>query len=286
VSEAERFDAEWLRLREPADHSARSASLLNHLVDTWSARRWSRVLDLGSGTGSNLRYLAPRLSTPQSWTLLDHDAALLARAAQAPSGVTVRTRVGELAEEGLEEVSRAHLVTASALLDLVSESWLAALASECQAHGCGVFFTLNYSGDIRWGEPPNQTLGASETGDLDSGDTVIRDAMNRHQRRDKGLGPALGPQAAAAAESLFRARGYATWTAPSPWRLGREDEPLARTLLAGWEKAALEELPAEAEFIRAWSRRKQRLIRQGRFSLYVGHVDLLALPPPSDGASQ
>jgi SAM-dependent methyltransferase len=286
VSEAKRFDAAWLRLRELADHSARSASLLNHLVDTWSAHGWSRVLDLGSGTGSNLRYLAPRLPTPQSWTLLDHDAALLPRAAQAPSRVTVRTRVGELAEEGLEEVARAHLVTASALLDLVSESWLTALASECQAYRCGVFFTLNYSGDIRWGEPSNQPIGASGPGDPDFGDAVIRDAMNSHQRRDKGLGPALGPQAPSAAESLLRARGYATWTAPSPWRLGPGDEPLARMLLAGWEKAALEELPDEAEFIRVWSRRKRRLIQQGRFSLYVGHVDLLALPPPSDDASQ
>ena len=39
------------------------------------------IHDLGSGTGSMSRWLAPRLPGPQHWVLHDRDADLLARAA-------------------------------------------------------------------------------------------------------------------------------------------------------------------------------------------------------------
>ncbi len=40
------------------------------------------------------------------------------------------------------------LVTASALLDLVSERWLRALAARCAGHGAAVLFALSYDGRI------------------------------------------------------------------------------------------------------------------------------------------
>ena len=39
-----------------------------------------------------------------------------------------------------------HLVTASALLDLVSERWLGELAACCRAAGAAALFTLTYNG--------------------------------------------------------------------------------------------------------------------------------------------
>ena len=58
----ETFTLDWLALREPVDHRSRSELALAGLRDWWRARRASRVVDLGCGTGSNLRYLAPRLA--------------------------------------------------------------------------------------------------------------------------------------------------------------------------------------------------------------------------------
>ena len=282
VPEPARFHADWLRLREPVDHRSRNASVLRPLVARWASLEWTRILDLGSGTGSNLRYLAPRLPAPQSWTLFDHDAALLAEATPAPAGTTVIPTLGGLVEEGLEEVARSHLVTASALLDLVSEPWLETLASTCQAHGCGVLFALSYDGTIRWAKGREGTDQKQE--DQDPDDEVIRVAVNAHQRRDKGLGRALGPRAAATAQVLLREHGYQTWTGPSPWNLGPQDAALVAELLQGWETAALEQLPAKAELIQSWARRKARLVRTEHFSLTVGHVDVLALPPSSGSA--
>lgn len=270
---AEAFDAAWLALRENADHRSRADGLLPPLRAWWSARGASTVLDLGCGTGSNLRYLAPKLPTPQAWTLVDHDAALLAHVEPPRPDVTVSTRRLDLAGLAPHDVDGVDLVTASALLDLVSAAWLAALADWCADAGCGALFALSYDGMTEWSaREDGPELGP------DPADTWIRDAVNEHQRRDKGLGPALGPSAGAVAENLFRARGYRIWLLPSPWELGAQDAELAEGLVSGWAVAAGEERPDAADAACRWAARRRATVTAGAFRLVVGHVDLLALP--------
>ena len=264
------FDPDWLALREPLDHASRAPALLPLLAAVSRADRWRRVLDLGSGTGSNLRYLAPRLHDGQEWTLVDHDSALLARVA-VPERVLSLDRVcGDIATEGIAAVADADLVTGSALLDLVSETWMRTLVAACRSAACGVLFALTYDGRIEWDD------GGTASPDPD--DDMIRRAVNSHQTRDKGLGPALGPSAGSVAQTCFRGAGYRTWFRPSPWRLGPSHAALARALVDGWEQAALEERPGQAEEISAWASRRREQLAGSTVNLTVGHVDLLALP--------
>lgn len=267
----EAFEAAWLALREGADHRARCAEVVPPLEHWWTGRGASTVLDLGCGTGSNLRWLAPRLPKPQRWTLVDHDGALLAHVQAPEAGVSIRGVEGDLAVEGLSEVAAADLVTASALLDLVSEAWLARLADACAAAGAAALFALSYDGAISW------------EGGADAGDALVRTAVNEHQRRDKGLGPALGPAAARTAEALFRARGYRTRLVPSPWTIGPGEADLARALIDGWAAAAAEQRPARVGEVRAWAERRRKTVAASALTLRVGHQDLLALP---DGGSE
>ena len=70
---------DWLALREPADAAARVPALVDrlrpHLPDGPLT-----VRDLGCGTGSMGRWLAPLLAGPhQHWVLHDRDATLLDR---------------------------------------------------------------------------------------------------------------------------------------------------------------------------------------------------------------
>ncbi len=289
------FGADWLALREPVDHRSRSARLLAPLVHAWRTHGWSRVLDVGSGTGSNLRYLTSSLPGPQSWTLLDKDGDLLERF-EPPTDERVRTvrcQQGDLLDAGLRDAASADLVTGSALLDLVSEAWLRRLVQVCFAASCGVHFALTYDGGIEWttGDGAKRPEEAERECQADS--ELVRRAVNAHQRRDKGLGPALGPTAGPAAEAALRAAGYDTWLHDSPWRLGPRDAELALALVDGWEQAALEQVidsssvehlgpPDSARRIRAWARNRRRIIADGAFGLTVGHVDLLALPPETD----
>ena len=256
------FTTDWLALREPADAVARDAALIGPFVPCAGATR--RVVDLGAGTGANLRYLAPRLGGPQEWLAVDSDPTLLGAltARAAPAGSRVRTLRLDLVRD-LETLplDRYDLVTAAALLDLVSAPWLARLAARCVAARAGVLFALTYDGRIDWS--PSE-----------DGDARIRELVNRHQRTDKGFGPALGPAAAAAAERVFEERGYRMRSARSDWMLGSESRALQAALVDGWVAAAREIAPREAAALEDWRRRRHAHLATGASRLRVGHIDL------------
>lgn len=263
------FSGDWLALREPVDHRSRPPSLAERLREAWKAKGWREVVDLGSGTGSNLRYLAPRIPGAQRWTLVDHDPALLARVGLVGlPGVEVTPRVGDLAGPVLDAIDGADLVTASALLDLVTGEWLAEVVQRCRRRGAALLLALSYDGSVRWEGPAP-----------DPDDPAVLEAVNTHQLRDKGLGGALGPEGGRVAAELLRTAGYRVLEEPSPWVLGPADAALARALVEGWAEAAAEERPAEIPRFRDWARRRLAAVDDPGFRLVVGHLDLLALPP-------
>ena len=259
------FSLDWLRLREAADHQSRPSALLPPLLD-WLPREPLSIIDLGAGSGSNMRYLAPRLPGAQHWTLVDNDSVLL-RGTEAPlPHVAITTRERDIGD-GLSILEATpHMITASALLDLVSRSWLEMLATLCLDARCAALFSLTYDGRIRWNP-------------ADSDDALVAELVNAHQRRDKGFGPALGPGGAETAASVFRDRGFHIRLSPSPWRLTADDADLQTELLNGWLEAALEQAPPHEDRLQAWARRRREAIGAGGPNLTVGHLDLLALPP-------
>ena len=256
------FTADWLALREPADAVARAGALVDPFVS--SAGATLQVVDLGAGTGANLRYLAPRLGGPQEWLAVDSDPTLLGALASrpAPAGTRVRTLRLDLAHDlDALPLDQNDLVTAAVLLDLVSATWLARLAARCAAAQAGVLFALTYDGRIEWSP-------------AEGGDARICELVNAHQRSDKGFGPALGPVAAAEAERTFAGLGYRMRSARSDWVLGTESCALQGALVDGWVAAAVEIAPREANVLEDWRRRRNMHLVNGTSRLRVGHLDL------------
>jgi hypothetical protein len=262
------FSAGWLALREPADRAARSDRVTGALAAALPLTGTLAVVDLGAGAGANLRYLSPRLRAPQRWRLVDHDADLLALAPMgtiAP-GVEVETALGDLAAIGEEIVpAGCTLVTASALLDLVSESWLTRLADRCRDRQAAVLFGLTYTGRIAC--TPEDRV-----------DSAIAGLVNAHQRTDKGFGPALGPEAPRRARDTFAARGYHVECGSSDWRLGPDHAALVGELVEGWARAALAVEPDERRAIELWRDRRLAQALAGALRVVVGHEDLAAWP--------
>jgi len=256
--------AAWLALRERADTTARSVALTQAIIARLPNDRPLRILDLGSGTGSNVRYLSSRLPVPQHWLAVDRDSDLLAAGPGRTSGCEIETVCRDLGAPDPALFAGRHLVTASALLDLVSDHWLRALAGHCRTSGAAALFTLNYNGRSRC------TPGEPE-------DDAIRDLMNRHQRaNDKGFGLAAGPDAVACAERWFAAAGYQVQRETSDWILAPEQAELQRQLLEGWAQAAEEIAPEQAPMIRDWLTRRLGHVAAGRSHVIVGHEDLAA----------
>jgi SAM-dependent methyltransferase len=263
---SEGFSAAWLSLREPYDARAADRGLVHRLAAWAAARRGPHVVDLGAGTGSTLRRLAPLLPAGQRWTLAELDPALIATGETLTAGVAARYRRVDL-RTGLETLGEepADILAASALLDLVPAAWLERLVALRRRLGCALYASLTYDGGVGW-RP------------ADPGDGELRDAVNRHQRTDKGLGPALGPGAAAALRRLLAGPGGTVGLARSDWRLRPGDAAIQRALLDGYLEAASAVAPARAEAFGAWHRRRLRQVEAGRSRLTVGHLDLLYLP--------
>lgn len=295
------FDADWLTLREPVDAASRAEHLVTfvtavegeqHSEPPGAAAAWE-VVDLGAGTGANLRYLTPRLGGRQQWLLVDNDPELLDRlvprmtawaatgaAELLPAAATVALRgagFDSRAEYALVDLAaglaavpipRGSLVTASALLDLVSAEWLEALAQRCAEAGASILMALTYDGRIVC-DP------------VDADDAIVRDLVNQHQRQDKGFGPALGPEAAVNAAALFEALNFDLRSARSDWQLGPEHAALQRALLEGWLGAAREIAPRRANALEAWHRRRLDHVAAGDSRIVVGHLDFAAVPRAS-----
>ncbi|NKQ54649.1 SAM-dependent methyltransferase [Amycolatopsis sp. K13G38] len=254
------FAADWLELREPADATARAAALVGTLCDLALNRLPLVLRDMGCGTGSMGRWLAGRLPGPQHWILQDRDPALLAVATvtgpAADGGtVTFETRQGELSGADLHGTS---VLTASALLDILTRDEIDGLAAACAEARCPALLTLSVSGRVEF-DPPDP---------LDAGLTA---AFNDHQRREGRL----GPDAVAAAAEAFAECGMTVHTAPSPWRL--DSGPLLEKWLRGWVAAACEQNPALTSEAGPYLARR---LGNPDLRAIVHHTDLLAVACP------
>jgi len=294
------FSAQWLALREPADHRARDHALQTKVVTYLEgiARQRTtpvRLVDLGSGSGSNLRALAPQLPPAQHWTLVDYDPALLAAARatltdwaeevvasnvpHAPHAhdaaktassiealsiikngkhITVDFRCEDLSENIEAVLSEpADLITAAAFFDLVAERWLKRF---CHALSVPLYTVLTYDGIEKWSPS-------------DPNDAAILNAFHHHQQTDKGFGAAAGPTAIGLMKGLLEQRDFEVLCALSPWKLSESDRTLIEQLAIGSAAAVSETGLVDAGIVSAWS-----LKRRQAQTCEIGHVDLFAIP--------
>jgi hypothetical protein len=266
------FSAAWLALREPCDRAARNAAVLDAVAAAFADAPTVTVTDLGCGAGATMRAVAPRLPAQQKWRLVDNDEALLEKAgleaaATARAGTRVTTVAADLAgtADAIEVVlGDCSLVTTSALLDLVSAVWLDRLVASLARLSRPFYAALSYDGTV--------ALSPESRHD---GEVIA--AVNRHQRTDKGFGPALGPDAAQIAPERLRAAGFTVVEGRSDWRFGVADRAIQMAMLAGWAGAAAE-IGTEPALVAQWLDERRGRVDAGRSQMRVGHIDFFAAP--------
>jgi hypothetical protein len=277
TAEVVRVSERWLALREPADAAARARDLVEELVRHLPATGRRVIHDLGCGTGAMGRWLAPLLPGPQHWVLHDRDPELLdAAAADLPgpaadgATVTVETRQSDISRLDSGDLAGATLITASALLDVLTSDDVAGLASVSVATGCPALITLSVVGRVEL-SPPERL------------DRRVAGAFDAHQRRLTERGRLLGPDAPAAAIREFGRLGAQVLERASPWRLGGSHAELAIEWFEGWVGAACDQEPGLVGQTDAYTRRRLAQARAGHLAVTVDHTDLLVLPgrPPS-----
>ena len=273
------FSPEWLALREPADHRARDGLLTMKLADALQSRPSISIVDIGCGTGSNLRGTYAALGPEQTWTLVDYDARLLAAAratltrwadtAESVDARLILRKSGKVLTVNFRQADlntdldralgdRPDLVTAAALFDLCSAPFIERFAAAVAKRRAVFFTTLTYNGVQRW--TPGHDLDAAMTA-----------AFHAHQKTDKGFGISTGPDAPQALRAAFERAGYAVHEGDSPWMLGRSDQVLIDALVPGYAQAVSETGRVPKDKIANW-------LSISRRGSEVGHTDTLALP--------
>jgi SAM-dependent methyltransferase len=281
----ERFAPDWLRLREPFDRTARSVTLARRLADRLPKR--PRLVDLGAGTGSLFRFLAPIIGRGQDWILIDADAGLLDESFGRTAAWARRQGFAATSPDDTLRVSTPHglwrmqavqrdlmsaatsgqpfeadAVLCSALLDLVSSAWLGRLFDTLRVP---FFASLTVDGRDAW-QPHHPN------------DALMRAAFRRDQRRDKGFGPALGTAAPAVALNALAARGFATSSAPTDWHVPRSALRMQRALIQGIADVARSARPSRDAAIADWQEARLRQALRARLAIRIGHRDILAMP--------
>ena len=273
------FSPEWLALREPVDHRSRDAGLARSLADSLRRHDLVTVVDLGCGSGSNIRATAPLLGPRQAWTLVDYDPRLLAAArdalttwadsATADGDGLVLSKSGAAISVAFRETdlnrdleaalaSAPDLVTASAFFDLCSSAFIETFAQAVARRRAAFYTVLTYDGIQSW--TPEHAA-----------DAALLDAFRGHQLTDKGFGASAGWTAPKVLADAFRRHGYTVSEASSPWVLGPPDAALIADLARGFADAAAETGRIPPADLASW-----RGIT--RHAATVGHTDTLAVP--------
>ena len=241
------FTREWLRLRASHDDAARSIALAKKFASALPPS--PRIADLGAGDGAQAAWLTRHVPDNTRWTLIDSDAALLEHA-------TFGNREALDLAAGFSRVdaSRFDAVTCSAFLDLVSDAWLAEFVDWLGSRP--LLASLSVDGRLSW--TPH-----------DEEDERISEAFRSDQSRDKGFGPALGPEGAPTLVDRLRRAGARVETDHSDWILGPDDEAMLVAMIDWHADTAADSA--------AWRQRRKDAARRGTLRLTVGHLDVLKL---------
>ncbi|HVK99297.1 MAG TPA: hypothetical protein VM553_05760 [Dongiaceae bacterium] len=256
------FSVEWLDLREPADRAARDSALAQQALA--DLKPGSVVVDLGAGSGSTLRALTETGANEIRWRLVDLDDVLLTEASRRHGAThAIETFLLDLKQPQRLPLQDAALVTASALFDLVSTAVVDQLIEHLRSRAIPLYAVLNYDGIMQW--QPIHPL-----------DESVRQQFNLDQKRDKGLGPALGPQAGSYLEHALREKHYDVHVRSTPWQLGPDDHALVTALIDGIAAAVSQQGELADDALTAWAEFRRRHVQDGQCT--IGHVDLLAIP--------
>ena len=261
-----RIDARWLALRVRADNAARAVTthtllprLIEHLAAS-GAEDGLEVIDLGSGTGANQRWLTPKLPFGQHWLCVDQDPTLQPHPVP-PKTQHVVAKVGVLASI-LREPGGARLVTCSALLDLLTWAELEALGASLTLARTPALFSLTVTGAMEL-SPPHPL------------DSSLLEAFNEYQRR----GGRPGPDAAQALTQPLDDAQFVVRTVETPWLLSRlDDGNFVRRFLRDRVAAAAEQDPTLSSVGEAWLQLRLAQFADAVLTISVGHRDVLIIP--------
>ncbi len=283
------FDPNWLETRYRFDSSARKNSTEKKMLDHFSSLANINIVDIGAGTGNNVRYYASFLPQNQNWLLLDSDSdlnsqslVLLSQWAKknhwsyqlsenelrfqvATKTVTVKTKLGSLLElNKLVDLAKVNLITANAVFDLFSSLQWKNFLSQLIPFSLPLLATLNYS-----------EMNFFPFCEINQ---KYIDIYNQHMTRKQKFGKAMGPDCAEQMSHVLTQYNYSTITGQSNWVINTKENFMLHFLIGFMEKSVEEMIsaPLEKKAFQQWVIKKRKEIEESRLEAKVHHIDIFA----------
>ena len=271
----EKFSSDWLSLREQEDLLARNTKVLECVKNYLRNEQRLNILDIGCGTGATMRVLQPEFTQPQHWTLLDADKELLVQAQcfNQPlvydSNITMKTECVDLTEDFGFLQRKCSIVTATAFLDLVSESWIQKFAQALKDNNHRFYCSITPTCSI-------------ELIPIESLDDEVINAFNTHRYTDKGFGLSLGGDAAKYTLEIFQNLGYQLTSAFDTWGNRHPNKAFRKILnlklIEGISHAASQTKLLDPLELEHWSKSRLDSIQNDEFEISFEILDFFAAP--------
>lgn len=286
------FATDWLHERYRFDVAARNPEVEAACLQYFAQQDAINIIDIGAGTGANVVYLAEKLPQSQQWALVELNPTLLkyARARLTTWAIAKGYSVTEtgnslrLKRESkhialhfikgsflelpkLLQLKDYHLVTASAVFDLLSKEMLQTLVQTFHKNRLAFLTTLNY-----------ESMSYLPT---DAADEYWIDLYEAHMQRQQAFGQALGPNCGTYLETCFATlSNEQLLRAPSRWQIEPTDTAMHRHILQFLEKSLMEmtSMGHPDKGLTPWLRQKNQWLQSQQLRLTVAHSDLFTAP--------
>ena len=286
--QANKFTATWINLRESYDMLSRS-DLLQNLYKN-NKLNLKKVIDLGGGNGSFLRWCHYKNIIYDDFLIIDNDEALLKsfypRTKSYLSTISLSLikdnmmsyRIQNLKTnkdgfitlkkqdfyKSIDIINDYNLVSFSAVSDLLSKKFIKCLFDKINK-GTNLYFSICFDGRVKWKNK-------------DKHDKYIVSMFNQHQKQEKTTGVALGLNSINFIKNLSKKNDYKIYIADSSWSVDSQDndsrifqKAYLNTIYKPLKKFEL----TDKDILENWFKSKQNDIENKNSNLVVGHKDIL-----------
>jgi hypothetical protein len=286
--QANKFTTTWINLRESYDMLSRS-DLLQNLYKK-NKMNLKKVIDLGGGNGSFLRWCHYKNIIYDDFLIIDNDEALLKsfypRTKSYLSKMSLSLKKDNMMSYRIQNIKKNkdgfitlkkqdfyksidiindyNLVSFSAVSDLLSKKFIKYLFDKIDK-GTNLYFSICFDGRVKWKNKNKH-------------DKYIVSMFNQHQKQEKTTGVALGLNSINFIKNLSKKNGYKIYIADSSWSVDSQDndsrifqKAYINTIYKPLKKYEL----TDQDILKDWLRSKQNDIESKNSNLVVGHKDIL-----------
>ena len=283
------FTQKWMNAREEYDMCSRSSILDYYLGENDNLEK---IIDIGSGTGSFLRWLIVKKYKFEKMLMIDQDEKLLNKVYKITRGLSIdenlllkkassnlfhldspnqnifseiRIMKGDISKL-FKYIYNYNFISFSAIADILPKLFLDKLFS-VHLENKTILFSICYDGKVSWNIKNKY-------------DKYIMKKFNEHQQSVKNDNYTLGPASISYIKKKAKQKLYKVKTMDSPWKLNSDNvsnRDFHQQYINTIYKALQKDKNTDTLILKEWIHDKSEKIKKGKLKTIVNHKDILLL---------